>query len=163
MPGGETTSIVIMGASGDLTSRKLLPALFNLWLKGRLPGTFNIVGMARSAMSDGEFRDLMWNGVAASGNLADERARWDEFAARLRYCEGDLGDLSHMARLGKVMDEVEGGVDSVNRLFFLSIAPRSTPGRSPAWGPPASPTAPLDGAGSSSKNPSAGTSGRRRS
>ena len=123
MPGGETTTIVIVGASGDLTSRKLLPALFNLWLKGRLPGTFNIVGMARSAMSDGDFRDLMWNGVAASGNLADERARWEQFAARLRYCEGDLGDLSHMARLGKVLGEVEGGAVSVNRLFFLSIAP----------------------------------------
>ena len=106
---GETTSIVIMGASGDLTSRKLLPALFNLWLKGRLPGTFNIVGMARSPMSDAEFRDRMWSGVAASGNFADEKGRWEEFAARLRYCEGDLGDVSHMAGLGKTLEEVEGG------------------------------------------------------
>ena len=45
----ETTTIVIFGASGDLTSRKLLPALFNLWLKDRLPQDFHIVGMARSA------------------------------------------------------------------------------------------------------------------
>ena len=160
---GETTSIVIMGASGDLTSRKLLPALFNLWLKGRLPGTFNIVGMARSAMSDSDFRDLMWNGVAASGNLAGERDRWDEFAARLRYCEGDLGDLSHMARLGKVLEEVEEGRGRSIAYSSSPSHPHSTPGRSPAWGPPASPTAPRDGAASSSRSPSAGTLGRRRS
>ena len=120
---GETTSIVIMGASGDLTSRKLLPALFNLWLKERLPATFNIVGMARSSMSDAEFRDRMWSGVAASGNFTDEKSRWQEFAARIRYCEGDLGDLSHMGRLGKALEEVEGGAGTVNRLYFLSIAP----------------------------------------
>ena len=112
-----------MGASGDLTSRKLLPALFNLWLKGRMPSNFHIVGTARSPLSSGEFRDLMWSGVAASGNFADEKARWDEFAARLRYCEGDLGDLSDMNRLKASLEEIEGDAENVNRLFFLSIAP----------------------------------------
>ena len=78
----ETTTILIMGASGDLTSRKLLPALFNLSLKYRLPHEFNIVGMSRSAMSDAEFRERMWKGVAASGISEDQRERWARFAQR---------------------------------------------------------------------------------
>ena len=63
----ETTSIVIMGASGDLTSRKLLPALFNLFLKARLPREINMVGMSRSPCSDEEFRERMWRGVRRHG------------------------------------------------------------------------------------------------
>ena len=68
--GKETTSIVILGATGDLAQRKLLPALFQLSCKGRLPGRLNIVGFARPENSDDQYRDLMWNGVQEFGDLA---------------------------------------------------------------------------------------------
>ncbi len=68
MPGAST--IVIMGASGDLTRRKLLPALFQLACKHRLPENLRIVGFSRSEYSDDAFRELMWNGVRELGELA---------------------------------------------------------------------------------------------
>ena len=55
--GGDATAIVIMGASGNLTRTKLAPALFSLYRKGRLPEHLHIVGVARDAMGDQEFRD----------------------------------------------------------------------------------------------------------
>jgi len=54
------TTIVIMGANGDLTKRKLMPALFNLRRKGKLAQDFRIVGFSRTEYSDDEFRELMW-------------------------------------------------------------------------------------------------------
>ncbi len=66
----ETTTIVIMGATGDLTQRKLLPALFQLGCKGRLPKDLRIVGFARREYSDDQFRELMWEGVREFGELA---------------------------------------------------------------------------------------------
>ena len=119
----ETTTIVIMGASGDLTSRKLLPALFNLSLKGRLPPELNIVGMSRSPYNDDQFRQRMWRGVAESGDMEEHKEAWTRFARRIRYCSGDLGLLDDMARLRRMLEDLETGSESVNRLFFLSIAP----------------------------------------
>ena len=66
---GETTTIVIVGASGDLTRRKLVPALFNLAGKRRLPERINIVGYARSPYSDDQFRELMWEEARMFGDL----------------------------------------------------------------------------------------------
>ena len=119
----ETTTIVIMGASGDLTSRKLLPALFNLSQKARLPREINIVGMSRSPYSDEEFRERMWRGVLASGDMEQHRDDWGRFAGKVRYCSGDLAAPADMARLKTMLEEIESGAESVNRLFFLSIAP----------------------------------------
>jgi glucose-6-phosphate 1-dehydrogenase len=120
---GETTTIIIFGASGDLTSRKLLPALFNLWLKDRLPQDFHIVGMARSAFTDDQFRERMWAAIADSEGMASRRADWDRFCERVTYHRGDLALDGDMVRLKTVLQEAERGADSVNRLFFLSIAP----------------------------------------
>ena len=62
-----TTTIIIMGATGDLTRRKLIPALFNLHCKGRIPERLNIVGFARSQYSDDQFRELVWEGTQEFG------------------------------------------------------------------------------------------------
>ena len=78
-----TTSIVIMGATGDLTKRKLVPALFQLKCKNRLPEDVRIVGFARSEYSDEEFRDYMWNGIQEIGELAVHREQWDDFARQI--------------------------------------------------------------------------------
>ena len=120
----ETTTILIMGASGDLTRRKLLPALFHLSCKMRLPQEFHIVGFARSAFTDDQFRERMWQGVEEVGELQARRDDWDSFSRRISFHRGDLSDPDDMTNLRRRLEEIEGGARSVNRLFFLSIAPQ---------------------------------------
>ena len=85
MTGDGPTSVLILGASGDLTRRKLLPALFNLACKGRLPEDLRIVGFSRSLYSDEEYRELAWKSAQEFGDLATRRAEWETFARRLFY------------------------------------------------------------------------------
>ena len=120
----DTTTIIIIGASGDLTRRKLLPALFHLSCKGRLPQEFNIVGVGRSAFSDDEFRERMWQGVEEFSELGTRKDDWREFSSHIFFARGDIGDPDDMTALGRRLAEIEGGAEPVNRLFFLSIAPQ---------------------------------------
>ena len=124
MASTDTTTIVIMGASGDLTRRKLIPALFNLARRGRLPERAQIVGFSRRDYSDDGFRELMWQEVGESGEEDDARSDWDEFARRVFYCRGDLGATADVERLKDKLGQMESGSAPVNRLFFLSISPQ---------------------------------------
>ena len=121
---GEATTLVIMGATGDLTRRKLIPALFNLGCKGRLPENINIVGFARSDYSADVFCQLMWESARDFAELAERRDDWDEFASRISYVRGDVSSPEHMAVLAQRLEEIEGECRPANRLFFLSIAPQ---------------------------------------
>ena len=76
-------SIVILGATGDLTSRKLMPALYSLYRLGRLPESFLILGCGRTPWSDEEFRDRMAAAIRTGGGR--DLNRWPEFARRLYY------------------------------------------------------------------------------
>jgi glucose-6-phosphate 1-dehydrogenase len=117
----QPTTIVIFGASGDLTGRKLVPALFNLHRKGRLPGVARIVGSARRPYSHQEFRDRMRAGVQQfAGGLGDSGA-WDDFAARLSYLPGDFSDPDSYRDLQTFLDQQDGGLS--NRLYYLATAP----------------------------------------
>lgn len=116
-------TIVIMGASGDLTRRKLIPALFNLDCKDRLPKGLRIVGVARSEYSDDQFRQRMWEGAREFGELAALPDDWRNFASRLFYVRGDVGSLDHLQALQQRLEELEDGGRPANRLFYLSIAP----------------------------------------
>ena len=132
----ETTTIIIVGATGDLTRRKLIPALFNLHCKGRLPDKLNIVGYARSEYSDDQFRERMWEGVQEFGEVAVRRDDWDKFARGIYYVRGNVDSLEHLAGLEQRLGELEGGSTTnsgqapsagswpANRLFYLSIAPQ---------------------------------------
>ncbi len=72
-----------MGATGDLTARKLIPALFNLYLNDGLPESFQIVGCGRTALENLQFKKKMENALDEAGLL--DRARWQDFAAALHY------------------------------------------------------------------------------
>jgi glucose-6-phosphate 1-dehydrogenase len=113
-----STTIVIFGASGDLTSRKLVPALYNLLRKGRLPARCNIIGYARRPYSHDEFRALMREAVEKAMGL-DER--WAEFEAHLWYVRGDLETPADYAGLHNALREIEG--EPANRLYYLATAP----------------------------------------
>ncbi len=122
MPEG-TTTIIIMGATGDLTRRKLIPALFNLHCKGRLPDRLNIVGFARSQYSDDQFRQLVWEGTQKFGEHAARHEDWLKFAASIFYVTGDVGSPEQLAGLEMRLEELEKENVPANRLFYLSIAP----------------------------------------
>ena len=85
-------TIVIFGASGDLTSRKLVPALYNLFRGGTLPADTRVVGYSRTPMSDDAWRASLRETTAkhAEGEPFDEKA-WGEFAPRIHYQPGDIG------------------------------------------------------------------------
>ncbi|NEK58798.1 glucose-6-phosphate dehydrogenase [Geodermatophilus sabuli] len=112
--------LVIFGASGDLTARKLLPALERLTAYGALPPEVALVGVARTAMTDGEFGDLCRRSVTSDGNR-----RWDELASAARYVAGDYDDPATYQRLSEVLadcDRLHGTAG--NRVHYLATPPR---------------------------------------
>jgi glucose-6-phosphate 1-dehydrogenase len=117
--------VVIFGASGDLTKRKLLPALYRLTQERLLPAEFAIVGVARSEMSHDEFRNRMKEAVLSfsEAKRVDE-AVWDSFAEGIFYMSGNLYDLNSYRKLGQLLSEIDQKRGTAgNRLFYLSTAP----------------------------------------
>ena len=119
----ESTAVVIMGATGDLARRKLVPALFNLYCKERLPDGLSIIGFSRTPHSSEQFRDLMWESAREFGELAGQTDEWAVFAERLHYVPGSLTETADIADLGRRLHELEQDKQPANRLFYLSIAP----------------------------------------
>ena len=118
---GEPTAIVVFGATGDLTRRKLIPALFQLAFKGHLPDRLRIVGFSRQEYPDNRFRESMGEGVKEFGGLASRIGEWDMFAKSISYVQGDLETPGDYVRLKQCLDHSEGGSGG-NRLFYLSGA-----------------------------------------
>jgi glucose-6-phosphate 1-dehydrogenase len=117
--------LVIFGASGDLTRRELVPALYELAQQGLLPDPFAIVGFARSDWSDDEFRREMRDSVKAQCSFDEER--WDAFARQLSYVSGDFnaspeGDY---ATLGKRLDEIRLELQMPDNVMFHLATPPS--------------------------------------
>ena len=117
------TTVVIFGASGDLTMRKLIPALFSLCRKSRLPPALRIVGSARSTWSHEEFREEMLAGAKEFVAGKFDSAAWKKFAERLYYVPGDVTKDEDFKTLKQAVTEIEG-TDDANRIYYLSIAPR---------------------------------------
>jgi len=116
-------TIVIFGASGDLTSRKLIPALYQLFRKGRLDGPPRVVGFSRSPFSHEAWREKLAKTTAEFVGDKFEQKTWAEFAQQIYYHAGDIGNVEDFQTLGVFLDELEGGVES-GRLYYLSTAPR---------------------------------------
>jgi glucose-6-phosphate 1-dehydrogenase len=114
-------TIVIFGASGDLTWRKLVPALYNNFRKGRLSDCAQIVGFARRPYSDGPFRQHLREGVTQFSADTFEPHLWDSFSDRLHYFRGDLIRSTDFPRLQAVLNGLEHG--PANRLYYLATAP----------------------------------------
>lgn len=115
---------VIFGASGDLTSRKLIPSLFRLYQQNLLPRGFVIFGTARTDRSDDEFRSEMRGAVEKySSSEADEKV-WEGFARQLHYQTADTGEPEAFRRIEERLDEIEKDRETGgNRLFYLSTPP----------------------------------------
>jgi len=117
--------LVIFGASGDLTSRKLIPALYNLACQELLPPGFAVLGVALSPMNDESFREHMCQRVKHSPEVLVFRQKlWDEFVPALHYITADFEDAAGYQQLGQRLRELdqEHGAHG-NRLFYLATAP----------------------------------------
>ncbi|MGD8449346.1 MAG: hypothetical protein PVF36_08950, partial [Desulfobacterales bacterium] len=115
-------TIVIMGATGDLTARKLVPALFNLYLNAGLPDPFCIVGCGRTKLSDPEFRNKMKEALRVKGDM--DALKWPAFAAALNYQSVDYGDLNSFMILTKFLRNLDRKYNTGgNRIFYLAIPP----------------------------------------
>ena len=116
-------SIVIFGASGDLTSRKLIPALFRLWVKRRLPDDTKILGVSRTEFSHEQWREKLAESTEefAAGDF--DRDKWQSFSQFIYYMQGDIGNTDDFHRLKQTLDEIEGDSGGT-RVYYLSTTPR---------------------------------------
>jgi glucose-6-phosphate 1-dehydrogenase len=117
-------TIVIFGATGDLTRRKLLPALYNLAVDGLLPETFAVVGFARRDWTDETLREVAREGTEKFSRRDPDPAHWGGFESSIFYVNGSFEDRDAYPALEKRLEEVESarGIPG-NRLFYLSIPP----------------------------------------
>lgn len=111
-------SLVLFGASGDLTRRKLIPALWSLHHQGRL-GEFSVIGVARSPGSDQSFRRAAREVLAAAGAVPGAEV-WEDFERRLSYLSGDYSDPGTYVALAARLATAEPGA---GRLYYLSTPP----------------------------------------
>jgi glucose-6-phosphate 1-dehydrogenase len=116
-------TIVIFGASGDLTSRKLVPALYSLRQAGDLPAETRIVGFSRTPMTDDAWRGMLHDTTAKHADAFDERA-WQEFAEAIHYQPGDIGQADDFAVLERRLESLEGGRETT-RVYYAATAPQS--------------------------------------
>ncbi len=122
---GQAATVAIFGASGDLTARKLLPALYELWHEGYLSDTSPIVGVARREKSDESFRNEVYealNGHVRGGAISPES--WERFAARLYYRQLDIASPEGYPGLDRQLREVEekAGLPP-NRVLYMATSP----------------------------------------
>jgi glucose-6-phosphate 1-dehydrogenase len=115
----EPTTLVIFGASGDLTKRKLLPALYQLSRAQRLPARFSVIGVARSPMSDDEFRQQFHDSLREFAGVTAPNDVSSALARDLAYVQGEMDDAALYKRLAAMLkDGAAAGV-----LFYLAIPP----------------------------------------
>lgn len=118
-----STTILIFGASGDLTYRKLVPALYSNFAKARLDnGDFNIVGVSRTEYSHEEFRERMYEGTKKFADGFDDDT-WNDFAPHIFYIPADANDINGFDAIQSGLADIEDDTDDLNRLYYLSVAP----------------------------------------
>ncbi len=122
---GDSCAMVIFGASGDLTRRKLMPALYNLAVSRSLPSGFAVAGVARRAKSPDEFRAEMKAGVTEfSRRKPLDPAVWGDFEKGVTYVQGSFEDANTYAKLKAQLEQLdrERGTGG-NRLYYLAVSP----------------------------------------
>ena len=118
-------SVVLFGATGDLTGRKLLPALYNLAREGLVPDTFSLVGVGRRPWSDADFRaEMRRSAEQHSRVLPINEEIWQNFAAGLFWVNVEFDDAAAYERLATRLDEIDTSRNTQgNRLFYLATPP----------------------------------------
>ncbi|MBF2098339.1 MAG: glucose-6-phosphate dehydrogenase [Gloeomargaritaceae cyanobacterium C42_A2020_066] len=120
--------IVIFGASGDLTQRKLVPALYHLRQQRRLAPETAIIGFARRPWSHDYFREQMREGVERFSDGIGTEEEWQAFASSLYYCAGDMDNPTSYAALGDLVGQLdqERGIRG-HHMYYLAVSPNFFP------------------------------------
>ena len=120
----EPCTTVIFGASGDLTARKLIPALYHLAKEKQLPGDFRVIGFARREKTDDSWRAELRAALDQfSRTKPVDDAVWREFAKNISYCLGDLTDVTAYQKLEQTLDSFGNPALRKNLLFYLATSP----------------------------------------
>src|SRR6201986_199300 len=121
----DPSTVVIFGASGDLAKRKVIPALYDLFLHNSLGEKFAIIGFARTPMTDESFRAAIGEAAKTISEVGPiDPQKWEAFAANLHYVAGEYGDGAAYQALEKRMKELDAEKSLCgNRLFYLSTPP----------------------------------------
>ena len=121
LPKADSCILVIFGATGDLTRRKLIPALYDLACVGCMSPHFDIVGLGRKPLLDQEFRSSLEEAAAHSKDARNFTSKgWRDFATRIRYFAGDTGNAETYPRLATYLSEMRRNDCSPNVLFYLA-------------------------------------------
>jgi len=117
-------TVVIFGASGDLTYRKLIPALYNIASDGDLPAALSVVGFARREKTDDSFRNELEEATRKFSRQGINEELWGSFRERIFYHKSEFGDLEGYERLAQRLNALDSARNTRgNRLFYLSVAP----------------------------------------
>ena len=117
--------IVIFGASGDLTQRKLIPAIYQIKRERRLPPEMTIVGVARRDWSHDYFRQHLRNGMEEFGTGVGNEELWNSFAEGIFYCSGNMDESESYQKLKNFLAELDGKRGTRgNRVFYLAVSPK---------------------------------------
>ena len=120
----EPCALVIFGASGDLTKRKLLPSLYNLASYHLLPADFSIIGVARRPLSDDIFREQLGKALSELGTQPVDPNLWSRFRGRISYCAGEFDNPETYQKLKEALAASEKEFKtSGNVVFYLSVQP----------------------------------------
>ncbi len=117
-------TFVIFGASGDLTRRKLIPALYHLYRRQRLPAETRILGCARSEFTDAQWRESLAQSTAELTGESLDADAWQAFAQRVGYLSLDIGRPEDFQRLAQRLQEDESADSPTTRIYYLSTAPQ---------------------------------------
>ncbi len=117
-------TIVIFGASGDLTRRKLIPALYQLYRKNRLPEHTRIVGFSRTPMPDDQWRQMLAESTRNFVGDDFDPEVWRQFAPSIYYQPGDIAELEEVRALQQRLQELEEGQAATSRIYYLATAPQ---------------------------------------
>lgn len=118
------TIFVILGATGDLAARKILPSLFRLYKKNNLPKILTIVGFSRRAMNNNQFREYVYE-VLKNHKEVKTKKDAEAFLGRILYQKGYFDELSHYKQLAGVLGEIDGQWKTCsNKLFYLAVPPK---------------------------------------
>jgi glucose-6-phosphate 1-dehydrogenase len=129
MPATQPTIIYIFGGSGDLTQRKLIPALYNLYIDKYLPEKFVILGVGRNELTDIVYRGKLKKGVIEFSRRQDKiKTEWPKFSRHIDYTRLDLtADRSYTTLSSQIKKIEKGWGEDANVIFYLSVAPQMAP------------------------------------
>jgi glucose-6-phosphate 1-dehydrogenase len=117
-------TLVIFGGAGDLAHRKLLPALYNLFIDGLLPEHTAVVGVGRRDFTDDQYREFAHDGVQHFSRRPIDESRWGEFAKLLSFVNLDIGTPGAFSTLGSRLDILEHEKGrTADRIYYLAIPP----------------------------------------